>query len=192
MFLKDTIQNCVPVFLSPARKMNGILPLFCITMISLEQATAMLEESLSLLGVNPEEAKCEGEGQWLVYRGDREIYLDLWEEEITENAFTDFSEEQQHSGPIVIFQVLSPVGFLPEDNILGFLAELLHVNLNLLYASYTINEQEKIFAVKFRRPFEGLGIKELKEAVDCVGYYAELSSAALSSKYDLRLITPEY
>lgn len=155
--------------------------------MNFEESVKLVESTLKHLGVNPEEARCEDQGQWLLYRDDREIYIDVWNATEPETTFLF----DPHLKDPVIFQVISPVGFLPDENVTAFMAELLHLNLNLQYAGFTVNEEEKMFAVKFRRTCDGLTADEIAKSIDSTGYYANLSAQIFAAKYDLKLILPE-
>ena len=105
----------------------------------------LIESTLAFLGLNPAEARSSEKGQWVLYNGDTEIYIDMWEQK-SQNAWLYFESEE----PLFIFQVISPVCYLPTVNTEQFYQELLHNNLNMLYASYTINKEEMHICLRTR------------------------------------------
>ncbi len=146
----------------------------------------LIESTLAFLGLNPTEARSAEKGQWVLYNGDTEIYIDLWEQK-TQNAWLYFESEE----PLFIFQVISPVSYLPTINTEQFYQELLHNNLNMLYASYTINKEENVLAVKFRRICNGLKQEDIVEAIESIGFYSETTYKALVDRYDIAKIEIE-
>lgn len=146
----------------------------------------LVESTLGFLGLNPVEARSEEKGQWLVFNGDTEIYIDLWEQK-QQSAWLYFESDQ----PVYIFQVISPICYLPTANVDQLYEELLHNNLNMLYGSYTINKEENVLAVKFRRICNGLKQEDIVEAIESIGYYSESTFKALNDRYDISKIEVE-
>ncbi len=140
----------------------------------------LIESTFGFLGLNPVETRGSEDGQWVIYNGDTEIYVDLWEQE-KENAWLYFETDE----PIFVFQSISPVCHMPDSNLENFYEELLHNNLNMLYTSYTINKEQNIVAVKYRRPAKGLTQEEIIEAIESVGYYSETTYKALEDRYKI-------
>ena len=152
----------------------------------LSEYNSLIETSLAFLGLNPAEAKSEEDGQWVVFNGDTEIYIDLWEQ-IENNGWMYFESDE----PIFVFQAISPICYLPSGNLEHFYEELLQNNLNLVFASYTINKEQNILAVKFRRICNGLKQEDIVEAIESIGYYSEITLKALSDRYDIKKIETE-
>lgn len=146
----------------------------------------LVESTLGFLGLNPAEARSEEKGQWLIFNGDTEIYIDLWEQK-QQSAWLYFESDQ----PLYIFQIISPICYLPTIHVEQFYEELLHNNLNMLYGSYTINKEENVLAVKFRRICNGLKQEDIVEAIESIGYYSESTYKALAERYDVAKIEVE-
>ncbi|NQW41832.1 MAG: hypothetical protein HQ463_00165 [Bacteroidetes bacterium] len=152
----------------------------------LSEYNSLIETTLAFLGLNPAEAESEEDGQWVVFNGDTEIYIDLWEQ-IENNGWMYFESDE----PIFVFQAISPICYLPSGNLEHFYEELLQNNLNLVFASYTINKEQNILAVKFRRICNGLKQEDIVEAIESIGYYSEITLKALSDRYDIKKIETE-
>jgi hypothetical protein len=151
--------------------------------MNIEKSTELIESTFAFLGLNPLETRGAEQGQWVIYNGDTEIYMDIWEVE-KENAWLYYESDE----PIFAFQVISPICYLPETGLENLYEELLHNNLNMLYTSYTINKEQNMLAVKYRRPTKGLTQEEIIEAIESVGYYSESTYAALKDRYQISKI----
>ncbi|MCC6818049.1 MAG: YbjN domain-containing protein [Bacteroidia bacterium] len=138
----------------------------------------LIETTFAFMGLNPIETRGAEDGQWVIYNGDTEIYIDLWELD-KDNAWLYFETDE----PVFAFQTISPVCLMPLDNLEQFYEEILHNNLNMLYASYTINKEQNMLAVRHRRPAKGLTQDEIIEAIESVGYYSESTFKALKDRY---------
>ena len=139
-----------------------------------ESYSQLIESTFAFLGLNPMETRAAEKGQWIIYNGDTEIYIDLWEVE-KENAWLYFESDE----PVFAFQVVSPVCLLPENG---------HEQL---YASYIINKDQNMLAVKFRRPAKGLTQEEIIESIESIGFYSESTYKALEDRYTIGKIVPE-
>jgi hypothetical protein len=147
----------------------------------------IIEQGIRVLGINPEQTRCSEPGQWLIYNGQTEIYIDLWEE-TSKMGWIYFEPEE----PLIVFQVLAPVSFFPDEEYLfKMFEELLENNLNMLFASFTVNSKEKIIAVKFRRIADDLTVQDVVEAIESTGYYAENARSVLSERFGAKSITVE-
>jgi hypothetical protein len=146
-----------------------------------------VETALAHLGLNPAETRGADPGQWQLFNGKTELFIDLWKDRDM-NQWLFYEPE----GEVYYFQVLSPVCYLPDEKREQLYEELLHNNLNMLYASYTINTTENILAIKYRRPAEGLTSDIVMEAIESVGYYSEFTFSVLSDRYDISPIKAEF
>ncbi|MEN9511747.1 MAG: hypothetical protein RLZZ370_1566 [Bacteroidota bacterium] len=147
------------------------------------QASETVEQALEQLGVNPEEVRCSEPGQWLVFRDDFEIYLDVWDQqELT--PWNYFKPE----GELSVFQVSVPVFYMPEKRKEELLEELLAVNMNLFYGAFTYNPNEQVVLLKYKRLAEHLQVADVVETVEALGYYAEMTFKVLSEEFGLRAI----
>lgn len=151
-----------------------------------DAGSQLIESTFAFLGLNPMETRGAEPGQWIIYNGDTEIYIDFWEVE-KENAWLYFETDE----PVYAFQAISPICFLPENGLETLYEELLHNNLNMFYTSFTINREQNMLAVRFRRPAKGLTQEEIIEAIESVGYYSESTFKALEDRYQISKILPE-
>ncbi len=147
---------------------------------------ALIETTIAFLGLNPVDTRGAEEGQWTLQSGEFELYIDLWQQDKS-SAWMYFESEE----PVYIFQVTAPVCFLPNQNLEKLYEELLHNNLNMLFASYTINKSENMLAVKYRRICNGLKQEDIVESIESVGYYAQQTIGALEDRYDIKKIDQE-
>jgi len=147
---------------------------------------SLIENTLAFLGLNPVEARSAEDGQWVIFNGGTEIYIDLWEQK-EQNGWMYFESDE----PIFVFQAISPVCYLPTSNLEAFYEELLQNNLNLLFASYTINKEQNMLAIKYRRICNGLKQEDIIEAIESVGYYNEITLNAIGDRYDIVKIETE-
>ncbi len=81
----------------------------------------LVDEAISELGLSPDETKGEQPGQWNLKKGKFDIMVDVWE------------QEKQF-----LFQVVSPLCTLPEENKEGFMLHLLQKNYGLSSLAYAI------------------------------------------------------
>ena len=153
--------------------------------MDLKKHNDVLEDALRTLNIEPETARCEGEGQWLIQRGDVELYIDIWQP-MDHHQWEYFREDE----PIPTFQVVAPVCTTPEDPqmLKSFMEELLHVNHHMFYGSFTVNTEEKMAAIGYKRLVEGSNRVEMIEPIEAIGYYAENLGNFLSKKYGVKKI----
>jgi hypothetical protein len=175
-------KNCDAKLIFRTPKKNLFLKDF---METINHYTELIEKSLQMLGIEPETSRCADPGQWLVYNGETEIYIDLWEQK-EPNGWNYFQPEGYN---LKVFQVLSPVCFLPEESQLtAFYEDLLENNLNMFFASFIVNKQENMLALKFRRICNDLRVEDIIEAIESVGYYSELTASVFTDKYGVQRI----
>ena len=146
----------------------------------------LIESALATLGLNPVETRCADEGQWMIFNGETEIYIDLWENE-NDNPWLYFESTE----PLFMFQIIAPICLMPDDKSEVFYEEILHNNLNMLYGSYTINTEQNMLAVKYRRPMTNLSKEEIIDLIECIGYYAESTFEILKERYPIQKIAQE-
>jgi hypothetical protein len=153
--------------------------------MDLKPVYAVAEDAIQTLGVNPEETRCEDEGQWILERENVEIYIDIWQPQ-EHNQWEYFKEDE----PTAIFQVVAPVCFIPEDKELlhQFMEELLYINHHMFYGSFTVNTQEGMAAIRFKRLVEGANRVEMIEPIESIGFYAENLAEYMSKKYGVKKI----
>ncbi len=151
-----------------------------------EQFSSVIESAIAQLDINPEETRCEEKGQWLIYNGETEIYIDLWELP-SDNGWIYFQAEKD----LPVIQVSSPVCFLPEKEKDKMIEELLNNNLNLINASFVINSSANMLIVNCRTLADNLTSEQIIDAIERIGYYSASTFFALSERFDIQRITPE-
>lgn len=150
--------------------------------MSIVKLYQLIEDSLSHLGLNPEDARCAEDGQWLVYRDKIEIYIDLWQE-------TELNEWMYYpdAANTFTFQVAAPICKFPkQEMLLHFYEDVLQMNYLSQYVSFVINKSEKILSCNYKRITENLTKADVVEAIEAVGYYADLSWKMLNEPYQLK------
>lgn len=151
--------------------------------MDLQTQYKLIEESIAHLGVNVEDARCAEEGQWLLFRDDLELYIDVWKEEANEwsyhpNSINEFT-----------FQVVCPIAKLTsEDKKPFFYEDLLQMNFYTQKVSYFVNKEEGMFACSHKRIMNSISKTDIIEAIDAVGYYSDLAWKMLNQPYDLKKI----
>lgn len=154
--------------------------------MSYEKYSNTIEAALASLGLNPVESRCEEDGQWLIFNGETEIYIDIWEEK-EQSSWLYFSTTE----PVYIFQIISPICYMPAENHVHFYEDLLHNNLNLLHATYTINKDQNVVAIKVRKPVVELTSEQVVDLIECIGFYSESTFDILKERYPVERITKE-
>jgi len=149
----------------------------------MEQITKTIEAALLTLGITPEQARNEEEGQWTVYRETLEIYLDAWNLGTEQQALFYFQADDQP-----VFQVISPFCQVPADRYEEFLEQVMDVDIALYKVSLGIRQDGGVVCVKYRNVATLLTQDEVLEALDSVAYYAELFSKVFSEKYGVTLL----
>ncbi|MDX5321584.1 MAG: YbjN domain-containing protein [Bacteroidota bacterium] len=152
-------------------------------MKTIEQVSAVVEEALLSLGITPEQARNEEEGQWTVYREVLEIYMDAWTLGTEQQALFYFQADDQP-----VFQVICPFCQVPADQYEEFLEELLDVNIALYKVSLAVRQEGGVVCVKYRSLAQNLTKEEVLEALDAVAYYAELFSNVFREKYGVQIL----
>lgn len=143
------------------------------------------EDAIKTLGVDPEITRCEDPGQWILERGEVELYIDIWQP-LEHNQWEYFKEDE----PTAIFQVVSPVCYLPEneEDRLAFMEEILYINHHMFYGSFTVNMEERMAAIRFKRLLEGANRVEMIEPIESIGFYAENLARYFHEKYGVKKI----
>lgn len=152
--------------------------------MELNKFYAITEDAIQTLGLDPTEARGE-EGQWFLHRAELEIYIDVWQP--TEHSQWEYFKEDE---PTPMFQVVAPICFLPEDEKKRseLLEEILYINFHLFYVSFSVNHQENLLVLSFRRLLEGLNRVEMIEPIESIGYYGQTLQPYLCEKYGAKKI----
>ncbi|MBO6517227.1 MAG: YbjN domain-containing protein [Bacteroidia bacterium] len=145
----------------------------------------VVEDAIQTLGVDPETTRCEDVGQWILEREDIEVYIDVWQP-MEHNQWEYFKEEE----PTAIFQVVAPVCYLPEskEERFAFMEEVLYINHHMFYGSFTVNMDEGMAAIRFKRLLEGANRVEMIEPIESISFYADNLSKYLTNKYGSKKI----
>jgi hypothetical protein len=142
---------------------------------------AVVEDALNQLDIKSENARCEGEGEWMILKDGREIYLDVW-------VPGQKSQWQYYSAenPEPVFQMICPIARVSKDTDKQRLFEdLMQLNFHLYYGSFMLNGPENIIALQYRRLATGLNQRELLEPLNAIGYYAVNLGTVLIEKFQL-------
>jgi len=144
-----------------------------------------IENAIVKMGLKPEETRGEEEGQWQVFRGAICIFVDIWRP-VTNSDWNYTGIDN----PVNTFQVIVPITTLPEeDKLFKFYEELLHMNFHLYQASFMVNRNDNVLALKYKRIAEGLTESDVVEAVESTGYYAEMLSEYYKKNYGVNKLS---
>lgn len=143
------------------------------------------EDAIKTLGVDPEITRCESEGQWIITRELIEIYIDIWQPQ-GHNQWEYFKEDE----PTAVFQVVAPVCYIPDndEDLKLFMEEILYINHHMFYGAFTVNMEERMAVISFKRLLEGVNRVEMIEPIESIGFYAENLSNYLTGKYKIKKI----
>lgn len=155
--------------------------------MDIKELQSKFEEALLSMGINPDDTRCPDPGQWILYKDDTEVYIDMWmPEERSQWQFNDYPESQ------VLFQVVSPCCYLPQgEDRATFLEEMLYLNFHMYYANFTFNEEENMAAVRYKGIARDMTQKEMINALESVSFYSQNLANYLSEKYGVEKVTAE-
>jgi hypothetical protein len=122
----------------------------------LEAYYKLVDEAISALGLNPEETKGQQPGQWNLKKGKFDILVDVWEQE---NHF--------------LFQIVSPLCSLPDENKEAFMLHLLQKNYGLSSLAYSIMD-DSVF-LKHTTEMHSLTKENIVSLLSKTAFYAEQS-----------------
>ncbi len=117
----------------------------------------LVDDAIAELGLNPGETRGEQPGQWNLKKGDFDIMIDVWEQE-------------KH----FLFQIVSPLCSLPDDNKEEFLLYLLQKNYGMSSLAYAIME-DSVF-LKHTTEAHSLTKENIVALLTKTAFYAEQSS----------------
>ncbi len=127
----------------------------------------MIERVIRRLGVDPEEARGQKEGQWNLNKGQVPVWVDLWYIDAEGRLF---------------FQVMCPVLELPLPELrMAFSEELLRINDVLFGSTFTLRDGWAW--VKSIREADGLDESEAELIIRRIGYYGEKYRKKLEGHY---------
>ena len=136
------------------------------------------------MGVSRADARGDEPGQWMLVRDFMPIYMDAWEEH-EKNPWNYYKFDEDPS----IFQVSLPFCYAPTIRRSEFFEELLTVNLNLQYGKYCYNGKDNVVALVFRKPGSSLQPAEVKDTIDALCYYCEMTYHVLKDEFKLKRVS---
>lgn len=154
--------------------------------MQIKEAIKVFEEAVNKhLQLKPEQIRCEGEGEYIIKRGDStELFIDIWQPESASQW--QYFDRDNVAG---IYQVISPACKYPvDDHLAMFMEELAHLNFHLFGARFITNAEQRIVSVQYKRVLHGLNETEVIESLESVGYYAENLKEYLAEKYHVEKI----
>jgi hypothetical protein len=154
--------------------------------MDLNELFITVDDAIEKMGINPGDAKNAGEGQWFLMNEDMPIYLDAWAEKES-NPWNYFKFETDPT----IFQITVPFCYGPTLKKVEFFEELLTVNLNLQYGKFSYNPAENIVALVFRQPGSSIQSQAIRDVIDSLGYYAEMTYHVLKDEFNLKRVAVE-
>ena len=125
----------------------------------------LVDDAIIDLGLNADETKGDLPGQWNLKKGKFDIMVDVWE------------QEKQF-----LFQVVSPLCTLPDENKEGFMLHLLQKNYGLSSLAYAIME-DSVF-LKHTTEMASLTKENIIALLTKTAFYAE-QSAFIPSESDM-------
>ncbi|MEW6349642.1 MAG: YbjN domain-containing protein [Thermodesulfobacteriota bacterium] len=147
----------------------GLLDSKGATQRSFKDCADMVESFLRKVGLSPENLRVpeqSGTG-WMFSRGSAELFVGL--------------RELNERGVVVI---MSPVVYLPEQNLLPFYRRCLEINMELVNCALAAAE-DKIYLVH-ERPIEGLDQVEIEGTLDYLSSVADDLDDRLADEFDAK------
>ena len=136
--------------------------------MDLNQASALVEDSIRGLKVDP--ALCRGQkaGQWsIIYKG-ATVWIDVF----------NFQDNPARW----YFQVMSPLVAVPDKNLESFYQNVLEIN-HTLYGSWICKKNDWTY-VMFLREADGLDLNEVNATLDRVAFYSSDYQGKLKFKFE--------
>lgn len=152
----------------------------------LAKITQVIETTIESFGIDITNTRNESPGQWMLYKDIYELYIDLWEVGTEQNPFLFFQANNE-----LIYQVIVPLCYMPQENVQAFLLELTDLNHFLIKASFMTRSEDDIVCLKFRDTANDLTQARFIESLDAVGYYAVLFGNHFKDKYQVKLMERE-
>lgn len=136
--------------------------------MNLEQASVLIESSISGLKVDPIACRGDKPGQWnLTYKG-ATIWIDVFN-------FTTAPERYY-------FQVMSPLTAVPDKNVEDYYKNLLEINHNL-YGTWITKKDNWLYMMCLRET-DGLDQSEVDATLDRVAHYCADYKGKLTFKFE--------
>ncbi len=141
-------------------------------MADLQSYYDIVEGAIQQIGIEPTQCRGQEPGSWTLYKGDIEVWIDLWEIE-------QGTAEQPNKLPY--FQVMSPLLEIPAHVSPAFYREVLEINHKLYGVAFSI--QKDRLTLKVLREADGLDQDEVYAMIVRVGNYASDYVPTLREKY---------
>ena len=145
-----------------------------------------VENAIQNLGVNPKETRCSNPGEWLLQKGDFELYIDAWEPQKS-NQWQAFASVQ----PSPIFQIVLPFCQIPNLHTDQFNEELLYLNFHLYNASFMLNKEQNTVAIQSKTIAKEISETKIAEKINACGFYAESLFGYFEERYCIKKIPIE-
>lgn len=116
----------------------------------------LVDSAIADLGLNPDDVRGEQPGQWNLKKGKFDIMVDVWE------------QENQ-----ILFQIVSPLCALPDENREAFLMHILQKNYGMSSLAYAIME-DSVF-LKHTTEANTLTKELILVLLSKTAFYAEMS-----------------
>jgi hypothetical protein len=152
-------------------------------MKTIKEAGKAVEDALISLGITPEQARNEEEGQWTVYSETTEFYLDVWDAGNEQQALFYFQAANQP-----VFQIIAPFCKIPAERYEEFLEDISDINIGLFKASIVVRKDGGLVCIKYRSIEPQLTPEMVLETLDCVGFYVEFFTRVFVDKYGVSLL----
>jgi hypothetical protein len=135
--------------------------------MDLAQTSALVEQSIKGLNVDPALCRGQSPGQWsLTYKGVT-VWIDVFQNTQNQNWY---------------FQVMSPLLAVPDKNLEAFFQNLLEVN-HILYGCAICKKEAWTYVMSLREA-AGLDINEVNATLDRVAFYCSDYQGKLKFKFE--------
>lgn len=137
---------------------------------TIQECTKFVEDFFRKIGLNPAAQQLRGQGVlgWFAQRGSAFIYIFLSE-------FKDLST----------IRLVSPILFLPKENLLPFYRRLLEINISLLNCALAIDKD--VVVLVNERSLVGLDPEELDQNLNTFAAYADLLDNELANQFGAKI-----
>jgi len=136
--------------------------------MDLVQTSALVEDAIRALSVDPALCRGKNQGQWsIIYKGST-VWIDVFNFSATPDRW--------------YFQVMSPLLTIPDKNVESFYQNLLEIN-HTLYGSWICKKNDWTY-VMFLREAAGLDLSEINATFDRVAFYCSDYKGKLTFKFE--------
>lgn len=138
----------------------------------IKESVKIVREVLGKIGINETPQPIDG-GKgfgWVIQRGSAVVYVMI--NQIDSKGF---------------FKVISPILYLPSENLLPLYRSILEINMDLISAALGVQEDK--VCVMSERSIAGLDAEEADEIIKRVSYYADQLDNKLAAEFGGRLFS---